>query len=323
MSLSSTSTIKSQLVAGLGPKAPEYFDTLQQFVCGRISRAEFEDGVRAALDAPNLIQLHNAMIISLFDATTYHKRPPTPPPDVPKPPPRKRQRVLPYQGPDDADDGTLRSTRMKKWTITVGKRERERLKSLASLPPAIDPPRPRPETDEIARERGVVLIPERGAPPGSRPPLHLLSITRAPSLQHVVDKVNLVCAQHNLAQPSRLVATLVNIAFETHIKKLITHALTLSSTSNSISSINPSEPRNRSHTLTLAAFETLFTVAPASLPNNSAAVSRLSVDDGSRYLDGDDEPAILKDREVRDQRWQMFALLSERSTLKEALRSLR
>ena len=39
--------------------------------------------------------------------------------------------------------------------------------------------------------------------------------------------------------------------------------------------------------------------------------------------DADDEDFVLKEREVRDQRWQMLALLGERSTVKEALRTLR
>lgn len=54
MSLSSTSTIKGQLVASLGSKSNEYFETLQQFVAGKISRTEFEDGVHHILNAPNL-----------------------------------------------------------------------------------------------------------------------------------------------------------------------------------------------------------------------------------------------------------------------------
>lgn len=54
MSLSSTSTIKGQLVASLGSKSNEYFETLQQFVAGKISRTEFEDGVNHILNAPNL-----------------------------------------------------------------------------------------------------------------------------------------------------------------------------------------------------------------------------------------------------------------------------
>lgn len=36
-----------------------------------------------------------------------------------------------------------------------------------------------------------------------------------------------------------------------------------------------------------------------------------------------DEEFPLKDREVHDQKWQIFALLSERSTVKDALRTLR
>ena len=45
-----------------------------------------------------------------------------------------------------------------------------------------------------------------------------------------------------------------------------------------------------------------------------------------RLAVGENEPSdddiILKDREIKDQRWQLFALLGERSTVKEALRTL-
>jgi hypothetical protein len=175
MSLSSTSTIKNQLNAALGQKAPAYFETLSQFVSGKVSRIEFDESVRQALDAPNLgtvqlflifrsdtdiiiVQLHNSLIISLFDFTV-HRRLPTPPPDVSKPPPRKRRRTLPYQGPDDNDD-TLRSSRLKRWTVSLGKRERDRIRTLQSAP--TERPRPRKDTDEIARDRGVMLLGERG-----------------------------------------------------------------------------------------------------------------------------------------------------------------
>src|ERR1700691_6053285 len=99
-----------------------------------------------------VVQLHNSLIISLFDFSS-HRRPPTPPPDAPKGPPRKRRRTLPYQGPDDNEDGTLRSSRLKRWTVSMGKRERERLKN---IPSAGERPRPRADIDEIARERGLV-----------------------------------------------------------------------------------------------------------------------------------------------------------------------
>jgi hypothetical protein len=174
MSLSSTSAIKNQLNAALAQKAQGYFETLSQFVSGKISRTEFDESVRQALDAPNLgwcnhfskhrgtditlVQLHNSLIISLFDFTV-HRRPPTPPPDVAKPPPRKRRRTLPYQGPDDRDD-TLRSSRLKRWTVSMGRRERDRIRTLQNNP--TERPRPRKETDEIACDRGVVLLNERG-----------------------------------------------------------------------------------------------------------------------------------------------------------------
>jgi hypothetical protein len=48
---------------------------------------------------------------------------------------------------------------------------------------------------------------------------------------------------------------------------------------------------------------------------------RLALGDNDAF--DDEDVVLLKDREVRDQRWQMFALLGERSTLKETLRTLR
>ena len=107
-----------------------------------------------------LVQQHNALIISLFDATSHHRLL-TPPPEVSKPPPRKRRRTLPYQGPD-ALEGTLRSPRMKRWTLAMGKRERERLRNVQFGPPTVDAQSLRRVTDEISRERGVILLPERG-----------------------------------------------------------------------------------------------------------------------------------------------------------------
>ncbi|KAH7929091.1 hypothetical protein BV22DRAFT_1081711 [Leucogyrophana mollusca] len=317
MSLSSTSTIKSQLGVALGPKAPGYFETLSQFVSGRISRSEFDDSVRQALDAPNLVQLHNSLIISLFDFTA-HRRPPTPPPEVPKLPPRKRRRTLPYQGPDDTDD-TLRSNRLKRWTVAVGKRERDRIRNLPSAAP--ERPRPRKDTDEIAQERGVILLAERGDPPGSRLPLHLASVSRAPTLQHISDRINLISAQHNLAAPSRVVSQLMVLAFQAKLKQLITHALTLTSTSHAITSITPSVPHSHNRVLTASSFDTLFTLSPAVLPNKSAAAMRLAV--GDNEIMDDEDISLLKDREVQDPRWQILALLGERSTVKDALRNLR
>lgn len=231
MSLSSTGTIKQQLTTNLGQKAPTYFQSLNLFVTGKSSRSEFDDTIRQILDAPNLVQLHNALIISLFDATAVHKRPPTPPqPTQPKQPPRKRRRtLLPYQGPGTPEDArTLRSARLKRWALTVGKRERERIHTLGSASPPSD--LPKKDADETAQERGVILLSERGGispdlplvtvlkpciePPGSRLPVHLHAITRAPTIQHIADRMNLICAQNNLGAPSRTVPSLMNLACE-------------------------------------------------------------------------------------------------------------
>ncbi|KIM61318.1 hypothetical protein SCLCIDRAFT_122326 [Scleroderma citrinum Foug A] len=316
MSLSSTSTIKGQLQVALGAKSKAYFDALSQFVSAKISRTEFEDVVRHALDAPHLVQLHNSLIISLFDFTV-HRRPPTPPPDVPKHPPRKRKRTLPYQGPDDTD-GTLRSTRLKRWTVSLGQRERERIRNLQST--GVEHPRPRKYTDEISADRGVVLLTERSDPPGSRLPLHLASVSRSLAQQHIADRINLISAQNDLNAPSRAVSSLMILAVEAKLKQLIKQALSLTSTSYAIASINPSAPRSTNRVLTASSFDALFTISPAVLPNRSAAAMKLSI--GENDMD-DEDIVLLKDREVRDPRWQILALLGERSTVKEALRQLR
>lgn len=54
MSLSSTPTIKAQLSSSLGPKAQAYFETLQNFVAGRVSKSEFNDSIRQSLDTAQL-----------------------------------------------------------------------------------------------------------------------------------------------------------------------------------------------------------------------------------------------------------------------------
>ncbi|KAF5316043.1 hypothetical protein D9619_006200 [Psilocybe cf. subviscida] len=345
MSLSSTSALKAQLIKALGPSAQLYFDALASFVSGKSSRQEFEDMTKQVLTSPHLLQLHNALIISLFDATATLKRPPTPPPPaVPKPPPQKRRRtLLPYQGPDVSEESrSIRGQKLKRWALSVGKRERERMRSIEAAPSSSDPPRSRKETDEIAGERGIELISERGArvfmthiraiwigmwdiildhgswfidltrqyyraytyvtmlelgfncdyPPGSRLPIHLHASTRAPTLQHVTDRVNLICAQNGLQNPARNVPALMTLACEAKLKQLITHALTLTSTSHAISSIAPALPSSssglhahfpahshgsRPPVLTPDSFHTLFTVSPADLPNGSAAAMRFAM----------------------------------------------
>jgi hypothetical protein len=66
--------------------------------------------------------------------------------------------VLPYQGDGPEDAEVLRSERLTRWAVGVGRKERERVRAIAAL----DPPRDTVWREEVARERGVVRLPERG-----------------------------------------------------------------------------------------------------------------------------------------------------------------
>ena len=104
---------------------------------------------------------------------------------------------------------------------------------------------------------------------------------------------------------------------KTKIKQMIMQAITLTTTSQAITSITPSTTSHRSHVLTASAFDSLFTICPAVLPYKSAAALRFALGD----TDSADDDHLPQGREVRDQRWQIFGLLSERSTIKQAIRN--
>ncbi|KAH9975930.1 transcriptional regulator of RNA polII, SAGA, subunit-domain-containing protein [Lactifluus volemus] len=313
MSLESTTTIKAKLAAGLGPKAPRYWSLLRSFLAATISRTEFDEQIRDCVDTSPLVQLHNALIISIFDPSTHHVVALTPPPDIPKGPPRKRRRLLPYQGPDPNEPLTLRSARLKRWAVGLGRWERDRIRNLK--PVALSAKRkPRPEVDEIANERGVQQLQERGESSGSRPAIQLASSARGFTLQHITDRLNLICAQHNLGLPSKHVATLMSLAFEAKLKSLIMQALAMTATSHAISSIHPSAPHSSGHQLSASAFDTLFTVSPAVLPNRSATAMRLALGENESR---EDQILSNENREPSDARWQMLALLRERSSVNE------
>ena len=75
------------------------------------------------------------------------------------------------------------------------------------------------------------------------------------------------------------------------LKQLITQALSLTSSSQAITSIQPSTRQNAQYPLSASSFDTLFTVSPAVLPNQSAAATRLALGDTDSY----DEELPLKD----------------------------
>jgi hypothetical protein len=215
--------------------------------------------------------------------------------------------------------------------VGLGRRERERLKTLTNASPLA---MVKLDRGEIGAERGVTLLSERGDPPGSRLPIQLASSTRALAIQYISERINLVLAQHNLGAPSKLVAPLIMLAVEVglmshavdfdlistqaKLKQLITHALTLTSSSPAISSINTSQPHTAS-TLSATSFDTLFTLSPAALPNKSAAAMHLMSERPHGKEVDEEEVKLLRDKETRDYRWQLLALLGERSTMKYAL----
>jgi len=313
MSLESTTTIKAKLAAGLGSNAPRYWSLLQSFLAATVSRTEFDEQIRECVGTPSLVQLHNALVISIFDPSTHLVAALTPPPDIPKGPPRKRRRLLPYQGPDPDEPLTLRSSRLKRWAVGIGRRERDRIRNLK--PVALSSKRePRPDVDEIANERGVKLLRERGELPGSRPAIQLSSSTQGFTLQHVTDRLNLICAQHDLGLPSKSVASLMSLAFEAKLKTLIMQALAMTTSSHAISSIQPSAPHSSGHRLSASAFDAMFTASPSVLPNRSAAATRLALGENESR---EDQILGNEDREPSDPRWQILALLRERSSVNE------
>ncbi|EJD07386.1 uncharacterized protein FOMMEDRAFT_164367 [Fomitiporia mediterranea MF3/22] len=310
--------IREELTVALNGKANHYWETLSAYLGGKISRVEYEEIIRQALTTSHLVQLHNSLIISVLGSSLHHA-PPTPPPDVPGKPPRKRRRTAANADADDAS-ASAHSTRLKMWAVGMGRRERERVKALDTGARA-GVKRPRHELDEIVQERGVQLLPEGKDPPGTYSPVNLASVTRAPTLSHISERVALISAQHNLNPPTKTVASLMLTACEAKLKQLIAQALALTSTSHAITSIQlakmPGQPTTR--ILTTSAFETLLTVRPAVLPYQSAAATRLLAEgpsDTKHYFDHDVQ---FKERHTEDPRWQLLAVLAERSTVREAL----
>lgn len=232
------SSIRNELNLALGSQATSYWDTLSLFLSNKISRFEFEESVRVAINTHELsvsshllnisrisdiitylVQLHNSLIVSILGSSLHHA-PPTPPPEGPDKPSKKRRKVEHGTNPDGDGSGAY-SSRLKSWTIGMGKRERERVKALNEAAGALER-RPRPEADEIAAERGVRLIPEGEDLPGTYLPVHLGSVTRASTLQHISERVALISTQNNLKNPpSKTVASLMLTACEVSSKQLI------------------------------------------------------------------------------------------------------
>jgi hypothetical protein len=286
MSATAPSTIKSQLVAALGPNGRDYWENLNGFIVGKISRQEFEDVVREWINTPELVHLHNSFLLTMISSAGTLD-PPDTKPDGPQQPHNKRRRLLPHQDPPP---------KLKKWVIGLGKRERETLKNNPPMP--FDP---NLRDDEIILDRGVRLRAEGKNPAGTRVALPLSTSIRAlPNLQNLTDRVTLIASQHNLTASKRAIHLLAS-ALEAYLKNLSMHALSLTSGCHPFSSIQPASPSPMTP-LSLSAFETLFTISPSEIPNLSAtsitletlkAESEHPIDDGSDGAEGEDVNAQL------------------------------
>lgn len=118
----------------------------------------------------------------------------------------------------------------------MGKKERERMKLLENSARTRET-RPKLPTDEIASERGVQLPLENGSAclplylthhvsqrftcfadkPGTYLPVNLASVVRGTALNHILERVTLISAQHNLQVPSKTVAQLMTMACEVSV----------------------------------------------------------------------------------------------------------
>ncbi|KZT43096.1 hypothetical protein SISSUDRAFT_978692 [Sistotremastrum suecicum HHB10207 ss-3] len=303
---SKATIIKTRLSTELGSKGLSYWRTLADFLAGKIVRAEFEDLVRKQINTPRLTILHNSLLLALLESSSL-SAPRTPPPDVPKLQ-RKRKRDL-------DDPSSVPPRRLKTWAKSLGKQERARIKELEGVRGVKPEIRPMLSRDEIARERGVRLLPEGKDAPGTHLPLHLAQNTRAPTLQHISERLALISAQNNLSAPPKQVSALMLLAYEAQIKRLVTYALTVTSSSHAISSINSSSLHSNPQTLSISSFEALLSLAPHVLPNGSAAAMKLASGENESELSA----SSAKERHHDDPRWQLLALAKERSGIREVL----
>ncbi|KAF9517962.1 hypothetical protein BS47DRAFT_1338832 [Hydnum rufescens UP504] len=316
--MESASTIKAQLGAALGSNGLPYWRSLSDFLSGKVSRSEFERIVRKWIDTPELVKLHNSLIMSMM---VVSRRDPAFDPNAGSNlPARKRRKLMPHQDPPP---------RLRRWIVGIRKQERERLRALA--PTGGSGPAPSWYDDEISLERAIMLRPEGKNPPGTRVPIQLSSTSRTlPSHQNLTERISLIASQHNLTT-SRPVAALATAAIEAFLKQLAMHALTLTSSSHPFTSISPASGQNTStlpssliashsqSTLTLSSLLSLLTVVPASLPTSSAAMDKLflrgpdlDASDGRRS-----ESELAMESGLDEGLAQYWALLSARSGVRD------
>jgi hypothetical protein len=84
---------------------------------------------------------------------------------------------------------------------------------------------------------------------------------------------------------------LLLIMRQTKLKQLIIRTIALTSSSRAIASIRTSSGRPHTTVLTASSFDTLFTLTPSMLPNQSAAAMRLALGETEHRSEETAEPA--------------------------------
>ncbi|KAG8996328.1 hypothetical protein FRB90_012760 [Tulasnella sp. 427] len=307
MSLTSPLEIRTQLGSALGKAGLPYWNKLRDFLVGKLGRSEFEELVRQWINTPELVLLHNTLILSILHKASQPPVAESASAPVPNPP-RKKRKLLPHQDPPPA---------LSRWVLGMGKAERSRIQAASGKRPT---PIVRSHTDELALERPVKTLAEGTSRAGTHVAMPLSTVTRTiPNLQQLSGRVDLIAAQHQMTA-SKQAVQLLAAGVEAFLKQLTVHALAATSSSHPFASITPSDP-SPPQALTASSLNTLFTIAPFEIPAPNAAVTNLIVN----VPDGEDDDDPLNafpgmEKKMNTDQCQMARVLLSRSGIREALR---
>ncbi|CAE6473428.1 unnamed protein product [Rhizoctonia solani] len=266
--------IKAELVGLLGSKGRPYWNTLSEFIKAKISRSEFEERVTEWLNTPRLVSLHNSLLTALIYSASASSNGDLGDGINGGPKPRSRRRLLGHD-----KDGE--SSRLRRWAVDMGRKERERVRNNAGAGPRTGGPARSKRGDagaspglrsEIRSERGVRLMKERGNPPGTHLAIPLCESSRIlPTQQNLFDRMSLIASQHDMTSSKTAVALLMT-SLDAHLKHLSGRALDLSGPSSSRGSVfNPQRADAVGSKGSGAAMEAVLTLAPFEVPGSSAS----------------------------------------------------
>lgn len=307
MSLTSPLEIRTQLGSALGKAGLPYWNKLRDFLVGKLGRAEFEELVRQWINTPELVLLHNTLVLSILHKASQPPVAESASAPVQNPP-RKKRKLLPHQDPPTA---------LSRWVLGMGKAERNRIRAASGRRPTQII---RSYSDELALERPVKTLSEGTSRAGTHVAIPLSSVTRTiPNLQQLSSRMDLIAAQHQMTA-SKQAVQLLAAAVEAFLKHITVHALAATSSSHPFASITPSDP-SPPQALAASSLNTLFTIAPFEIPSPNAGVTNLIINPPD--ADDDDDPLSTfpeVEKKMDPSQRQLVRVLLSRSGIREALR---